>query len=199
MKHSGKPKNHKKSAIKLAVFAVLMFGFGFALVPLYDVFCDITGLNGRYTVRTPAAEANVQAGVVNPSERRVTVQFISQVSRGMPWDFSPKVSQIEVQPGETHEVVFLAKNRADTRITGQAVPSVSPGQAILYLQKTECFCFYQQHLNPGEAIEMPLRFYIDESIPDDIHTITLSYTLYNVTGKAPVTNKPSGKLGSPER
>ena len=164
---------------KLVMIVFGMFGFGFALVPLYDVFCDITGLNGK-TSTTAAAVYNVEQ---IDTKRIVTVQFISRTAQGIPWQFEPMVREIKVHPGEMKLVKFYAKNESTRDIIGQAVPSVSPGLAAAYFQKIECFCFTQQPLKANEEVEMALQFYVDPELPEDISTLTLSYTLYDVTGK----------------
>ncbi|MBA6263505.1 cytochrome c oxidase assembly protein [Colwellia sp. Bg11-12] len=170
-------KNNK--VIKKLVLLVFgMFGFGFALVPLYDVFCDITGLNGKTS--TTAAVYNVEQ---IDTKRVVTVQFISRTAQDIPWQFEPMIREIKVHPGEMKLVKFYAKNESTRDIIGQAVPSVSPGLAAAYFQKIECFCFTQQPLKANEEVEMALQFYVDPELPEDISTLTLSYTLYDVTGK----------------
>jgi len=169
---------NKKVVKKLILIVFGMFGFGFALVPLYDVFCDITGLNGKTS--TTAATYNVEQV---DTQRIVTVQFISRTAQGIPWKFEPMISEINVHPGEMKVVKFYAKNESTRDIIGQAVPSVSPGLAAAYFQKIECFCFTQQPLKANEEVEMALQFYVDPELPEDISTLTLSYTLYDVTGK----------------
>lgn len=156
-----------------------MFAFGFALVPLYEVFCDITGFNGRTS--NEQAAANVRE--VDTS-RTVNVQFITRVNKGMPWGFEPEVTSVRVHPGETRVVNFLAHNLTRGDMVAQAIPSVAPGEAALYLNKTECFCFNQQPLKAGADVAMPMQFYLDPDIPDHIHTLTLSYTLYDMTARA---------------
>lgn len=162
---------------KLALVVVGMFGFGFALVPIYDVFCEITGLNGK-----TAGRATYDAALVEvQQERLVTVQFTANNNAGMSWQFHPMVNQVQVHPGELTEVKFYARNPTGTTMIAQAVPSVAPFVAADYMHKTECFCFSQQTLAAGEAIEMPLLFYIDPAIPEDVSKLTLSYTLFDVT------------------
>ena len=117
-------------------------------------------------------------------EREVTVQFISHVSRGMPWEFRPTESRLRVRLGEVTETMYYARNFANRIATGQAVPSVTPGYAARYLHKVECFCFTQQHLEPGEELDMPVYFYVGEDLPSDIGTLTLSYTMYPVSTDA---------------
>jgi cytochrome c oxidase assembly protein subunit 11 len=167
-------KNNKLMA-RLGAVIVLMFGFGFALVPLYDVFCDITGLNGRNVTRAQSSSRVID------SSRTVRLQFTTAVASDMPWRFEPMTKYVDVHPGENKMVKFLAHNLAGNSVIGQAVPSVSPGIAALYLNKTECFCFNQQLLASGEQAEMGLTFFISPDIPKDINTMTLSYSLFNVT------------------
>lgn len=162
---------------RLGLVVVGMFGFGFALVPIYDVFCEITGLNGK-----TAGRATYDAAVVEVEEERlVTVQFTANNNAGMSWQFQPMVNQVQVHPGELTEVKFYAHNPTGMTMVAQAVPSVVPFVAADYLHKTECFCFTQQSLAGGEGIEMPLLFYIDKAIPADVSKLTLSYTLFDVT------------------
>ena len=168
----------KKLVNKLLLIVFAMFGFGFAMVPLYDVFCDITGLNGK--TATEAAQVN-QAGI--DITREVKVQFISHAAKDMPWQFRPEITEMMVKPGETKLVKFYAKNDTSITMTGQSVPSVAPGRAASYFKKIECFCFEQQTLEGQEEVLMPLQFYIDPEVPADVTTLTLSYTLYDVTTK----------------
>ena len=170
--------NNSKVVKKLVLIVFGMFGFGFALVPLYDVFCVITGLNGK----TNGASVAYAADGIDTS-RIITVQFISRTAQGIPWQFEPMEREVKVHPGEVKFVKFYAKNESNRDIIGQAVPSVSPGLAAAYFQKIECFCFTQQPLKGGEEVEMGLQFYVDPELSEDISTLTLSYTLYDVTGK----------------
>ena len=162
----------------LCLVVVGMFGFGFALVPLYQVFCDLTGLNGK-TSNIVNAQAQSSQGV--DESRTVTVEFVTYISQGMQWQLTPKVEQVKVHPGQMVDVEFVATNFSTSDQIGQAVPSVSPGQGANYLNKTECFCFEQQVLATGEAIDMPLRFIIDPYLPESVQTLTLSYTLFDIT------------------
>lgn len=157
----------------LTLLVIVMFGFAFALVPLYNVFCDITGLNGKTGGRI---RAPMQTAIDN--SRNVTVEFVARVDPGIDWEFYPKERSVEVHPGQPRRVNFYAKNNKDYPITAVAIPSVSPGVAAKYLQKTECFCFNAQTLGPGESIEYPMIFYIDPSMPD-IPRLTLSYTIFS--------------------
>ncbi|TMM45671.1 cytochrome c oxidase assembly protein [Colwellia ponticola] len=171
--------NNNTTVKKLLLVVLAMFGFGFLLVPLYDVFCDITGLNGKTS--NTAASYNT-TGI--DSSRTVKVQFITRNAKGIPWQFEPVINEINVHPGEMKVVSFYAKNNASYDITGQAVPSVSPGLAANYFHKIECFCFTQQPLTAGSDVEMGLQFYVDIELPSDINTLTLSYTLYDISEKS---------------
>lgn len=169
--------DNKRLITTLILVVVGMFGFGFALVPLYEVFCDITGINGKTSGEVAAVSRTVD------EQRVVTVEFIARVQGDMPWEFKPMVNRLKVHPGESRQVAFYAKNLSGDATVGQAIPSVSPGQGALYFSKVECFCFNQQPLEAGEEAELGLMFYLDPALPPDIHTVTLSYTLYNITDK----------------
>ncbi|KZX72605.1 cytochrome C oxidase assembly protein [Oleiphilus sp. HI0009] len=171
-------QNTKRTVVKSVFAVVAMFGFGFALVPLYDVFCDITGLNGKTS--GPYSEAKAQAQERDES-RQVRVQFITQNNESMPWEFKPVDYQVEVHPGEIIEVDFYARNPTSNPMVAQAVPSLSPSEGTDYFHKTECFCFTRQLLKAGEEVLMPLRFVVDEALPDHLGTLTLSYTLFDQT------------------
>ena len=165
---------------RLGIAALLMFGFGFALVPLYDVFCDITGINGK-TGRIELEDALSQTV---DADREVTVEFLATVHSDLPWEFRPVVKKIKVHPGEVTEVNYYARNMTNDVVTGQAVPSLAPGLAAKYFSKTECFCFTRQALGPGEAKEMPLRFIVDPELPENVRTVSLSYTFYQAKPEA---------------
>lgn len=160
--------------VKLTLLALAMFGFGYALVPLYSVFCDVTGFGGK-TGAISAAEAEKESV---DTERLVTVEFDTNVNSGLPWRFSASQFKMKVHPGEITEAVFVAENISADPVTGQAVPSVAPAKASLYFNKTECFCFSKQTLRPGERKDMFVRFVVDPELPDDIKTLTLSYTFF---------------------
>lgn len=173
-----KGAQNAKLAGKLLIVVVGMFGFGFALVPLYDVFCDITGINGK-----TRNEAAIYTGDITDTSRLVTVEFITRTHTGMPWEFRSDTKRIKVHPGELTAVSFYVRNPASKDMIAQAIPSVSPGTAALYLNKTECFCFNQQPLLAGAEADMPMRFYVDPNIPEDISYFTVQYTLFDVTGQ----------------
>lgn len=173
---SNDENKNTKLVIKLVAIVFGMFGFGFALVPLYDVFCDLTGINGK-TSNTAA----VYESVVVDESRTITVEFITRTNTGMPWEFKAQTRRIDLHPGEMGQVDFFVRNPASRDIVGQAVPSVSPGPAAIYLNKTECFCFNHQPLAAGEEALMPMKFYVDPQLPKDIKFFTVQYTLYDVT------------------
>ena len=163
-----------KTAGKLALIAIAMFGFGYAMVPIYNVFCDITGLNGKTGVIS-ASDAEKTAVDQN---RLVTVQFDTNVNDELPWEFKASAHEVSVHPGKATDVIFVVKNKTDQQVIGQAIPSVAPAQASLYFNKTECFCFTQQTLAPNERKEMLVRFVVDPELPEKISTVTLSYTFF---------------------
>ncbi|PSV24252.1 cytochrome c oxidase assembly protein [Photobacterium kishitanii] len=165
----------RRSVIALVFAAVAMFGFAFALVPLYDVFCDLTGINGK-TATTPTTASDK----IDRS-RTVTVEFVAYINPDVKWQFTPQVTQVDVHPGETKIIKYDAKNLHHQASIGQAVPSVTPGIAAQYFNKIECFCFNHQPLAAGQQAELPLVFYVDSDLPRDIKVLTLAYTLYDVT------------------
>ena len=165
---------NRKTAGRLAVVVLAMFGFGYALVPLYDVLCEITGLGGR----TGVVAANALDGEADTS-RTVKVQFLGTVSSRLPWEFRPEVASMEVHPGRVYETTYFARNLSTVGTIGQARPSVAPSVASLHFNKTECFCFTRQEFGPGEARSMPVRFVLGRDIPAEIEVVTLSYTFFN--------------------
>jgi cytochrome c oxidase assembly protein subunit 11 len=168
------------TSAKLVVVAVLMFAFVFVvMVPLYDVLCDALGINGKTSGQAyTAVEASVD------ESRTITIQFIATNNEGMPWEFGPTTSVMKVNPGAVNDTVFYARNPLADAMIAQAIPSVSPARAAEYFHKTECFCFNQQPLAGLSSAEMPLQFIVDQDLPKDIKTITLSYTIFDVTEMA---------------
>ena len=153
-------KSNRKLTLKLLVAVVAMFGFGFALVPLYDVMCDTLGINGK----TNTESVLQPQGMVPDESRTIRVEFMAHLNHDMPWSFEPKQSFMQVHPGQVIQTAYLAKNLSDRDIVGQAVPSVSPGLGASYFNKIECFCFNQQPLAAKAQAEMPLIFYIEPDI-----------------------------------
>jgi cytochrome c oxidase assembly protein subunit 11 len=168
------------TAARLVLVAVAMFAFVFVvMVPLYNVLCDALGINGKTSAQAYTA---VQGGV--DESREITIQFIATNNAGMPWQFSPGDRQMRVHPGASNLTVFHARNPRPEAMVAQAIPSVSPSRAAAYFHKTECFCFNQQPLDGNSEAQMPLQFIVDRDLPADIRTITLSYTLFDVTHMA---------------
>lgn len=172
--------HHRKLLIWLTVLVLGMFGFGFALVPIYNSLCQTLGINGK--TNTEAVAYDVTTAKI-AQDREVLVEFVATNNSGVRWAFYPKISKIKVHPGEIAKLEFYAENKTDHPMTVQAIPSVTPGLAAKYLKKTECFCFTQQTLNGHEAMNMPLLFHLDVDLPEQIKTVTLSYTLFDVTGR----------------
>jgi cytochrome c oxidase assembly protein subunit 11 len=170
------------TVLRLLVGVGAMFAFAFALVPLYDAICEVTGLNGKtggpYTYQ--AAEPAVDR------ERDVRIRFLANNSANMVWEFRPTNGALDINPGAVNTAVFYARNPSDHTIVGQAIPSVAPARAAEFFHKTECFCFENQVLGPGEEIEMPVRFIVDRDLPGTVKSISLSYTLYDVTERVGV-------------
>jgi len=163
---------------KLLVVALGMFGFGFALVPLYNKVCEVAGLRELWQPgQTEAAAANTQVDLT----RTVTVEFDSNI-RMLPWTFKPLAASVEIHPGELTQMVYEVRNTLAEPVTGQAVPSYGPRLAAQYFRKLECFCFTQQTLAAGEVRQMPVVFVIDPNLPKEVNTITLSYTFFRVDG-----------------
>ena len=160
---------------RLLVIAAAMFAFGFAMVPLYDVLCEITGLNGKTGGRAVAVEP-----MKVDETRTVTVEFVASLNQGAPWEFAPQVARMQVHPGQFYQTHFWARNLADQAMTGQAIPSVAPGPAAAHFQKIECFCFNRQLFQAREGKEMPVTFRIDPQLPADVRTVTLSYTFFRI-------------------
>lgn len=168
----------RRHMFMLFALAVGMFGFAFALVPLYNVICEITGLNGKTSAQAALIEEVNRS--ISPIDREVRIEFLARAARGMPWEFRPLQDELTVRPGEMHTATFFVRNRANKTVTGQAVPSVSPGQAALYLKKIECFCFEQQELPAGGELEMGVSFIVAADLPANINELTLSYTMFLV-------------------
>jgi len=196
------PVSHRRLIGKLLVGVAAAFAFGFALVPLYDVLCAATGLNGK-TAGGPGSRLGgfslgglgdkAATDAAPPSRidrsRLVTVEFTGTVMPGLPWDMRPLTFSVETHPGEMQMVKYLVRNTSGRTITGQAVPSVTPGQAAQHFEKIECFCFSQQTLAPGETREMPLVFIVKPEIDRDIRQITLSYAFFDVAPDKAALNK----------
>ena len=177
---------NRKLVRQLLVITAMMFGFGYALVPLYNVFCEVTGMNGK-TGRLSQAQA---ATLLPDKAREITVEFVTNVSTGLPWNFRPLQEKIVVNPGVLTTVSFAMRNRANYEIVGQAIPSLAPQTSARYFSKTECFCFARQPLAGGEEKTVPVRFIIDPKIPAEVDRVTLSYTFF----EAPPAPEPAAAV-----
>ena len=171
-------KNINRTVRKLLLVAVGMFAFGYALVPLYRVYCDLTGRGSNNAIdESVAALSEVDA------DRLVTV-VLDTNTRDIPWSFKAERHKTKVRPGELSEAVFVVENLSGRTVTGRAIPSVSPVQAGVYLSKLDCFCFSEQVLAPGESREMQVRFIVDTDLPERFSSLTLSYTFFDVGDRA---------------
>jgi len=176
---------------RLAVLALVMFGFSYAMVPFYEKLCQVTGITDL--LRADKVPVNTQID----TSRWVTLEFDGN-AHGLPWQFAPVQKSVRVHPGEMAHVVFEVRNDSANAIVGQAIPSYGPKHAAEFVKKLECFCFKQQVLAAGERREMPVQFVVDPALPASVNTLTLSYTFFEVKGAnatpaAPVA--PSGKTG----
>ena len=174
-------QKNRKTTRRLVLVAVGMFGFGFALWPLYTVLCEVTGLGGR---AIQIAENNKQAVA---SDRVVSIRFDASVNSSLPWEFQAQEKVSEYNLGVPSKALYLAMNPNSETITGQATYNVTPPEASLYFVKTECFCFTEQTLMANESREMPVYFYVKPELPEHIKDITLSYTFYR-QGYEPSSN-----------
>lgn len=174
---SGTQAANRRVLGKLLWVVAGMFGFVFALVPIYDIFCQVTGLGGK-TAATAAVVSEVQVD----EDRLVTVEFVANLNQGMPWEFRPEVVEMQVHPGKIYQTSYYAENLADRVVVGHAVPSVSPGNAARHFKKTECFCFTEQRFESGEGRDMPVYFMLDPKLPASVQRVTLSYTFFDKDG-----------------
>lgn len=167
---------------KLLVFTLIMFAFGFALVPFYEKFCEVTGINNLLRPDVLIKENQVD------EERWITVEFDAN-TRGLPWHFKPLQTSARIHPGEPVNVMYEITNNSDREINAQAIPSYSPRFLDKHLKKFECFCFTKQVLKPNETRQMPVQFVIERGLPTDIHTVTISYTFFELPGGASAVKK----------
>ncbi|HUR42382.1 MAG TPA: cytochrome c oxidase assembly protein [Verrucomicrobiae bacterium] len=165
----------RRHVLRLGGVTLAMFGFGFALVPVYGFVCDITGFNGTTSAMKLASNVTEQVD----TSRTVTVEFLTTVNGGRPWEFSAETQRLRVHPGKLYTVNFTARNTQDLPVVAQAVPSVAPWNAARHLKKTECFCFNRQSFAAGERKLMPMRFMLDPELPAEVDTVTLSYTFFD--------------------
>jgi cytochrome c oxidase assembly protein subunit 11 len=177
-------RSHRNILIYGGIAAAVMFSFCFAMVPIYSLLCKTIGINTSAPTAdliTPAVADNTQYAI--DKTRDITVQFVTMNHNGMPWDFYPRTKSLRVHPGAQNKVYFYAKNTTNHLMTVQAIPSMTPPQALSHFHKIECFCFRQQTLQAGESKEMALVFQIDKELPKEVHVLTLAYTLFDATPK----------------
>ena len=178
--------------VRLSLFALLMFGFGYAMVPYYKKFCEVTGINNL--LQRDSVSKNTQVD----KSRWVTLEFDAN-THGMPWQFAPVQRSVRVHPGEMAQVEFDIRNDGNTTLVGQAIPSYGPKHGAAFVKKLECFCFKQQALAAGESRRMPVQFVIDAALPASVTTLTLSYTFFEVPAadkkNAVAPAAASGKAG----
>jgi cytochrome c oxidase assembly protein subunit 11 len=170
------PRRHRKLSLQLGAVALGAFGFGFALVPLYDVLCSVTGFGEKKRLN----EASLVTEKPDTT-RTITVDFVAMLPNVGSWDFHPEQRSIQVHPGKLYEAKFFAHNLTGSDTVAQAVPDVAPSKVSAYFRKTECFCFTPQHFAVNESRDMSVRFFIDPSLPTHIDRITLAYTFYDST------------------
>jgi cytochrome c oxidase assembly protein subunit 11 len=169
---------NRRLALKLLGFALGAFAFGFLLVPLYAVLCEVTGIGNQKSLLRAAPTAGVGTA---QGERLVTVEFIARLPSVGNFEFSPVVRELKVRPGQLNETHFRARNLMGHETVAQAIPDVSPGQATAWFHKTECFCFTPQSFKRDEVRMLPVRFFVDAALPSHIDRLTLSYTFYDAS------------------
>ena len=165
-------RSTRSLTLRLAGLALGMFGFGYLLVPIYDLLCEITGIGGKTSDAVAAMPA------VTDQARSITVEFSATVNESAPWEFKPEVAEVTLHPGELVTVKFLARNKTDRALVAQAIPSVAPGAGAAHLKKTECFCFQEQPFAPNETRELAVQFYVDAALPPHVDRLTLAYTMF---------------------
>jgi len=179
-----------RNVVAVSSFVVIaMFGFGFALIPLYDVFCDVLGINGSYQSiedGTYDSKAETERALKNgiDTSRTITMQFLVTDNEALDLDFKSNTKNLTMNPGEIKEVSYYVKNRSNKPMVLQAIPDITPNLAKKYLAKIECFCFQKQTLQPGEEKEMPLRFVVNSALPETIPVLTMTYRFIDLNYKA---------------
>ena len=175
---------HRTTAVKTTIIAIAMFGFGYALVPLYEVFCDVTGFGGRTDIVATDAQGNQTENFEINENRLVRLQFTGDAATPLPWDFKAGQFQAELKPGQLYEFYYIAKNNGLTDITAQSTFNVTPAIAGGYVKKLECFCFTQQTLKAGEERRMEVKLLVDPSIPSNINELSLGYSFFQAKNVA---------------
>ena len=175
--------------VKLLIVAVGMFGFGYGLVPLYKLICEVTGIYDVEKASAPLANTQVD------ESRLVTLEFDANIRSDLPWQFRPLQTSVKVHPGQLVQVMYEVRNRSDQAVAGQAIPSYGPQVAAKYFRKLDCFCFTTQSFAAGEVRQMPVVFVIEPGLPRNVDTVTLSYTFFKVEGATPTAARP--RVGGP--
>ncbi len=174
-------RRKRKSANRSLITGLLLmtagsFAFGWALVPLYSVFCKLAGIGNADAKSGPSLVREA----IDPN-REVTVEFVADPASVGSFEFRPETASMRIHPGKLYDTQFYAKNLTQAASVAQAVPSISPSVAARYFHKTECFCFSPQHFNIGEGRDMPIRFIVDPALPANVDKLTLAYTFYDTT------------------
>ena len=179
----GLRRDNRRMMSKLAVVVLAMFGFGYALVPMYRSICDALGINvlSLSDRLTGSDTTSRKASTQIDASRTITVEFDANANG--PWEFKPALRSLQVHPGEMATVMYEFRNVQNRTMAAQAIPSYAPMQASAHFNKVECFCFNEYILKPGESKQWPVVFYVDSKLPKDVTTITLSYTFFEVAGK----------------
>jgi cytochrome c oxidase assembly protein subunit 11 len=174
---SGRLRLNKAMMAKLVVVAVIMFGFGYALIPVYKQVCELLGIN---VLTQPDGTVVMDKNTQVDKSRTITVEFDGNAQG--PWRFRPVQRSVSVHPGELTTVLYEVVNTQPRKMVAQAIPSYAPMSATPHFKKVECFCFKQQTLGPNEAKQYPVVFFIDPALPREVKTITLSYTFFEIPG-----------------
>ncbi len=177
MDTSKSPSRKRKVFLWLTALVIGMFFFAYALVPLYNVLCSALGLNGKTNTTSIKNSSHID------KSRTITMQFLANNNGSLNWEFRPETKKITLHPGVDTKIAYFARNNTNHTMTVQAIPSVTPGPAATHLKKTECFCFNQQTLKAHQSMDMPIIFHLDNTLPKNIHEITLSYTLFAIKKK----------------
>ncbi|MFZ5529107.1 MAG: cytochrome c oxidase assembly protein [Pseudomonadota bacterium] len=185
--------DHRQMVFKLVVIVAVMFGFGYAMVPMYRAICAALGINVLSLAEreVPGTASRAKPNTQVDLSRTITIEFDAN-ARG-PWSFKPEIRSLEVHPGQLNTVIYEFRNDQPRAMSAQAIPSYAPKQSTAHFNKLECFCFNEYTLQPGESKRWPVVFVIDPKLPRDVKTITLSYTFFEVGGKVPAA--PAGQLG----
>ena len=187
--------DNRQMVVKLLVVTLLMFGFGYALVPIYKAVCAALGINVLSLSELQTGAGPLPSNGQVDASRTITIEFDAN-ARG-PWDFKPAQASIQVHPGEVATVMYEFRNRQNRTMAAQAIPSYAPNVAMSHFNKLECFCFTEHVLKPGESKQWPVVFVVDSKLPKDVKTITLSYTFFEVGGKVPAEPAQAVRLETP--